>query len=78
MGTVDVLDQAVRDNRHWSEIHRALQWTFLDSGKTRYFAACGMRFESDEHRPVALSSGYISGPLCEGCWGHLPGAVDAA
>ena len=79
MGTVDVLDMAVRDNnKHWSQIHRALSWTFLDSGQTHYRVACGIQFDSDEHRPVSLSSGYLLGALCSGCFGYLPGAADAA
>lgn len=72
LGYAHLSEMAVRDNDpHWSEIHRALSWTFLDSGRTHYVVACGQDFDSDERRPVALSSGEVAGPLCPGCFGHL-------
>ena len=75
---MDVLDMAVRDNnKHWTQIHRALNWTFLDSGQTHYLVACGMMFDSDEKRPVSLSSGYLLGGLCKGCFGFLPKHTEA-
>jgi hypothetical protein len=68
---------AVRDDKYRPEIHRALQWVFLDSGKTSYLVACGIRFESNERRPVPLSSGYLLGACCSRCFGHLPKAAAA-
>ena len=65
-------EMAVRDpDPHWSDIHRALSWVFLDSGSTFYVVACGLSFESPEKRPVPLSSGYVLGAKCEQCFGHL-------
>jgi len=72
LGSIHTSGMAVRDNDpHWSEIHRALSWTFLDSGRTHYVVACGNDFNSSERRPVELSSGEVAGPLCPGCFGHL-------
>lgn len=72
LGYVHTSGMAVRDtDPRWSEIHRALSWTFLDSELTHYVVACGQDFDSPERRPVELSSGYVTGPLCEKCFGHL-------
>lgn len=69
----DVSEMAVRDsNRHWSEVHRALSWHHVDAEATEYLAACGLEFKSPERRPVPLSSGWVTGPLCNRCFGHLP------
>lgn len=69
-GYIHTSEMAVRDpDPHWSDIHRALSWTFLDNGHTFYVVACGENFESLEKRPVALSSGWITGPKCPACWG---------
>jgi len=72
LGYSHTSEMAVRDtDPHWSEIHRALRWVFLANGMTHYWVACGEDFESPERRPAPLSSGYIAGPPCAGCFGHL-------
>jgi hypothetical protein len=70
IGTYRTSELAIRDNDpHWTEIHRVLAWTRV-SGAIHCYLACGGDLRSQEI-PVALSSGEITGALCERCFGHL-------
>jgi hypothetical protein len=71
ISTIHTSELAIRDDDpHWTEIHRVLGWTRLDGGWISCSLACGGAVKSRE-LPVALSSGEISGALCEHCFGHL-------
>ncbi|MCW2767599.1 MAG: hypothetical protein JWO11_3558 [Nocardioides sp.] len=70
ISTIHTSELAIRDDDpHWTEIHRVLGWTRLSDGISCSLA-CGGSVKSQE-LPVALSSGEITGPLCEHCFGFL-------
>jgi hypothetical protein len=70
ISTIHTSELAIRDNDpHWTEIHRVLGWTRLSDGISCSLA-CGGAVKSQEP-PVALSSGELTGALCEHCFGHL-------
>lgn len=64
-------DLAIKDtNPGWQSIHRVRYITRLSVSETSYVVACGLHIESTvDVQP--LSSGYLLGRTCRGCWGHL-------
>lgn len=69
---------AIKDaNKGWSKIHRVRSVTKLSVRETSYVVACGLHIETeDEAHP--LSDGYLLGPVCRFCFGHLITEAGAA